>query len=387
MNSVKITANHEGANIEVLAIRENLFRGPANAEILRPATEKILSVRDNKVLLCRDQRGASVWWHYWSFCVENGCNKTICFEFIDGLAVGPFGVAVSYDLKNWQWSGVETVVSEREFRYTFSSDESKVYFCIYNGYLPGNWNDFLSRYGLTTETLCMSEKNRQVELLQFGNGQAEKNIVFTARHHACETSGSYVLEGMLSQMLEDNSDFLRNYNISVIPFVDIDGVVEGDSGNFRAPHNFNRDYIDDSVYNATQAIKKYLDGKTIVLSIDCHSPKLFGEINDPLFFFLREEPVFSRTKKLLELFEKNIDKDCFNYSTQSDIAPGVGHNVFRSMTCCGYILSHFAPNITVAMEAPFFGMPDNVVTPARLINCGRALGKAIITYCGKYLED
>lgn len=386
MKQLRITSGHEGANINVVAILENMFQGPATAEELRVATEKELSLHINKVLLTRDQHGCGCWWHYWNFCVENACNKIINFEFMDGLAVGPFGVAVSHDLKNWVWSGAETIISEREFRYEFSSADTKVYFCIYPAYLSGNWHDFLRRYDLKTQTLCKSEKNRDVELLKIGNGHAKKHIVFTSRHHACETGASYVLEGVLSQMMEDKSDFLKKYNISVIPFVDIDGVVEGEQGNFRSP-NYNRAYLAEPVYNATKGIVKYLKGKKVVLSIDFHSPKLYGTMNDPMFFFIREDPIASRTKKLCRIFEKNITGECFNYRTKDDEMPGIGYNVSRAATCTGYMISTFSPNIAVTLEVPYFGMPDNQATPARLVNNGRALGKSIIDYCAKYLAD
>ena len=53
----------------------------------------------------------------------------------------------------------------------------------------------------------------------------EKTVLFTARHHACESTGNYVLEGVLEHLLSLPEIPFR---CIVIPFVDFDGVVDGD---------------------------------------------------------------------------------------------------------------------------------------------------------------
>ena len=44
---------------------------------------------------------------------------------------------------------------------------------------------------------------------------------------------------------------IPNYLVYVIPFVDIDGVENGDQGK-QAPHDHNRDYINSPIYPETK---------------------------------------------------------------------------------------------------------------------------------------
>ena len=53
-------------------------------------------------------------------------------------------------------------------------------------------------------------------------------------------------------MLADNEDgywFRRNVEVLAIPFMDKDGVEEGDQGKNRKPRDHNRDYIGQSVHH------------------------------------------------------------------------------------------------------------------------------------------
>lgn len=61
----------------------------------------------------------------------------------------------------------------------------------------------------------------------------------TARHHACESTGNYVLEGVLEELIKS---LPNNLSVMCVPFVDYDGVVNGDQGKNRFQHDHNRDY-------------------------------------------------------------------------------------------------------------------------------------------------
>ena len=70
-------------------------------------------------------------------------------------------------------------------------------------------------------------------------------LVLTARHHACESMASHVLEGILSGVLADDDCGRRwreGWQVVAAPFMDKDGVEDGDQGKNRRPHDHNRDY-------------------------------------------------------------------------------------------------------------------------------------------------
>ena len=72
-------------------------------------------------------------------------------------------------------------------------------------------------------------------------GEGEKIVCFSCRHHCCESVAEYVLEGCLKE-IEENADLCKKFTFYVLPFVDLDGVEDGDQGKNRAPHDHNRDY-------------------------------------------------------------------------------------------------------------------------------------------------
>ena len=83
-------------------------------------------------------------------------------------------------------------------------------------------------------------------------GAGERRILLTARHHACESTGDYVMEGFLREFAVDP---LAGFSVIAVPFVDYDGVIHGDQGKNRAPHDHNRDYTDAPIYPEVRAIK------------------------------------------------------------------------------------------------------------------------------------
>ena len=88
-----------------------------------------------------------------------------------------------------------------------------------------------------------SEKGREQQAYLFGNLNAKKTILLTARHHACESVANYVLEGLLDGLLREKYSVTEDCKVLVVPFMDIDGVEDGDQGKSRFPHDHNRDYL------------------------------------------------------------------------------------------------------------------------------------------------
>ena len=79
-------------------------------------------------------------------------------------------------------------------------------------------------------------------------------MILTSRHHACESTGSYVLEGVLDGLLQHP---MENLQVICVPFVDYDGVVDGDQGKYRLPRDHECDYGRDvpPIYPETAAIR------------------------------------------------------------------------------------------------------------------------------------
>jgi len=223
---------------------------------------------------------------YWSFRIKGAEGRTLNFELTKGANLSTRGPAVSSNNGvTWRWLSDETGFPATKFQYVFGADEKEVLFSAVMNYTARDLNRFLEKYkdnvNLKIETLCQSKKGRKVELLRIpGKGNdADFKAFFTVRHHAREMSASYTLEGILETVLSDSDDgkWLREHcDFFIVPFVDKDGVEDGDSGKNRKPHDHNRDYIQ-KIYPEVRAITEQVplwqNGKPL-FSLDLHGPGL-----------------------------------------------------------------------------------------------------------------
>lgn len=128
-------------------------------------------------------------------------------------------------------------------------------------------------------TLTKTRKGASSPLLVIAGGKDAKNILLTARHHACEAIASYALEGFLEEALSDTPmgrAFREKYALHVVPFVDLDGVEAGDQGKGRKPHDHNRDYgIPEPSIRKSGRLTTW-NGKNVFSSVSTCTPPLFA---------------------------------------------------------------------------------------------------------------
>lgn len=81
--------------------------------------------------------------------------------------------------------------------------------------------------------------------------------------------------------LRENADFV------VIPFMDKDGVEEGDQGKNRRPRDHNRDYDGESVPASVRANREWVPhwgNGSLAFALDMHCPWIRGENNEHIYF-------------------------------------------------------------------------------------------------------
>ena len=95
----------------------------------------------------------------------------------------------------------------------------------------------------------------------------------------CDYPGGNVKVEKIDEILSGSKEgeWIRdNADCVFVPFMDKDGVENGDQGKHRAPHDHNRDYTAE-IYTSVKAFKKLLvtesEGKQIVF-FDLHSPMI-----------------------------------------------------------------------------------------------------------------
>jgi tetratricopeptide (TPR) repeat protein len=242
-----------------------------------------------------DLRTTRTDWFYWDFVAEAAEPGRARFVF-KGARIGNRGPAVSLDDgRTWKWLGKENVSyskgrenPEEYFEFDFTEAGQRVRFAVGFPYVQSNLEEFLKKNAgnsnLTTSILTKSTKGRPVELLQIGQpGPEVTSVLVVARSHACEALASYVLEGFLAEALSDSPagvEFRKKYVLYAVPFLDKDGVEEGDQGKNRLPHDHNRDYGNTNIYPEIKAVQELAAAKNVRIGIDFHCPALRGDIHD-----------------------------------------------------------------------------------------------------------
>jgi len=338
------------------------------------------------VNIAPDLRGGRPWF-YWYFEATVQQPGRVNFVFaakitgVTGPPIAMQGPAVSLDLgKTWQWAGADCV-QENAFFHDFEEVGQKVRFAATIPYLQSDLAEFLKQSEgnehLTRGVLTQSLKGRAVELLQVGRpGPGVKAVLFTARHHACETMASFVLEGFLKAAISDapsGVEFRRKYVLYAVPFVDKDGVEDGDQGKNRHPHDHNRDYGEGSIYPEVDAIEELGDSREIRFLVDFHCPTLRYADHQVIYFTgSKASPANNEenVRKLARLMTEAFPPD-------SPHGPLVWLKDRQPSAAGDHCNNHFAFKGGVIMAATIeipFAPPKAVMNATR----GRELGEAML---------
>ncbi|MFV0268710.1 MAG: M14 family zinc carboxypeptidase [Draconibacterium sp.] len=224
-NTVKITSDFPGGNIVV-----NKISG-------------------DSVWLKPDLSFTKGEWFYWYFKISGISEKNITFTFDQNNVFSKYGPAFSLNNDfTWKWYG-ENRIANNGFSFSFSEQDTIAFFSVAFPYTEKNLNEFLgnlkNRELLKTDTLCFSPKNRVIEKITIPatSEEPKHKVLITVRHHACEMMASYVLEGIIESLLNNkNLQSLREgTEFLIIPFMDKDGVENGEQGKNRVPRDHNRD--------------------------------------------------------------------------------------------------------------------------------------------------
>ncbi|MBR5308079.1 MAG: hypothetical protein IKU43_04860 [Clostridia bacterium] len=338
----------------------------------------VQKINGDTVYLENQIRDTTEDWFYWAFRVDRANGRTVKFQFNKKVRVGYYGAAKSYDLKTWEWTGKWD--DESSFTYTFGENEDTVYFAHCMVYSPEMFDDFCGRCGIEKKVLCKTKKGRDVPYIEIGEG--EEVMFLTARHHACESTGNYVLEGLIEQYLKNP---LPNIRVICVPFVDFDGVVDGDQGKARAPFDHNRDYPRDgeSIYASTRRIREIANENKIRYAFDFHAPWHFTGENDTVFIVRNSHEKLAEIEKFGRLLEAGITPESLPYKVENDHAPDTTWSKTTSPTFANYMLNSMGADLSFTLETTYFKANDGVFSQKGAIELGRCFYKAIKGYNNK----
>ena len=238
----------------------------------------------------------------------------------------------------------------------------------------------------------MSNEQRIVEKLVIGPKTPEPSVrvLITARHHACEMMASYVLEGIIESILNDPElEYLKEHvEFMIIPFMDKDGVENGDQGKNRLPRDHNRDYEGHSIYASTAALRKdipgWSDGK-LKIALDLHCPWIHGAYHERIHLVGKPNPDIETEQVLFsELLEKHATGE-LPFRSEDFLPFGTDWNTGNNNTK-GASFSRWAETIEEIYLATTIEFPyGNVLGVPVSIRNAREFGKAIAFSMQEYL--
>ncbi len=353
-------------------------------------------IEGDKIFLRPDQRDSSTWWFYWYFRIRGAAGRTLTFQLMDRNPIGTQGPAFSTDSGHtWSWLGSQAV-QDSSFTYEFEQQSQYVRFCFSIPYLEDNLRRFLRKYAdnqhLAVYELCKTRKGRSVERLHAGkiNGNPKYRVLLTARHHACEMIASYTLEGLLEVILSDTKQghwFQNNVEVLVIPFVDKDGVEEGDQGKNRRPHDHNRDYINSSIYPSVRAIRNFVpqwSNTKLKVAIDLHCPYIRGEYNEVIYIVGSSDPAIWQQQQEFAKILESVCEGQLPYLAKSSLPFGTAWNTavnYEQFKSCSRWAGE-QPDVCLAttIEIPYANVGTTVVTADNARAFGHDMARALRCY-------
>ena len=381
----------------------------------------VTKIADGMVHLRPDQRDTDGYWFYWKFRVTGAAGRTLSFRFPHPV-VGSRGPAVSTDRgKTWAWGDdlqaapldpqTKDHADAQGFDWTFGEADDEVWFCQTLPYDPSDWRAFLDRHAadrgrlFEEGVLCTSRKGNPVPYARFGrlDGKAKERIFLSSRHHCGEVTATIVLEGFLEQVFADDElgRWLReDVELRVVPFADYEGVLAGDQGKNRKPHDYARDYNDDRpvLYPEVRAVMDMLrDWKPTVVT-DIHCPWLRGswfrenDSNEFIYQVGIDDPATTANQGRLAAILERTQRAGLDYRAADDYWFGrgwnSGANYAKGRTLIQWSVGALSGlKLATSWEIPFANARFRTLCPADFRAFGRDMADAYWVYlCGACVD-
>jgi hypothetical protein len=360
------------------------------------------AIEGDVIAVHQDLRDTEGDWFYWHFRVRGAAGRPLTVRFTQSNVIGVRGPAVSTDGgKRWQWLGAGSVDGQ-SFQYQVPAHAGEVRFSFGMPYLEADLKAFLQRHSgspyLETGVLCTTKQGRSTELLRLGrlDGNCDHRVLLTCRHHCCEMMASYSLEGIMETVLADpevGEWFRRHVEFLIVPFVDKDGVENGDQGKNRRPHDHNRDYggtsSADSIYPSVHALRELVpqwSGGRLRFALDMHCPWIRGEHNEVIYFVGGpDQEIWARVVRFSEILE-TVQTGPLTFAATNNLPFGQAWNTAANLHG-GKSFGRWAaelPGIYVGtgIEIPYANASGAAVTAETARALGRDLARALYRFLG-----
>lgn len=357
----------------------------------------IENIDGDDIRLHQDLRDTPHDWFYWCFRVRGAEGRTIRFVFTKSRALGVRGPAVSLDKgATWRWLG-SNAVKGNTFSYTFPENAPEVRLSFAMPYQGSHWLHFVDGLGdnpaVSRHKLCTTMRGRDVEYMLLGCNEAEPQhrVAVTCRHHCCEMMANYTLEGLIQWTVGDSgaeSRWLRdNVQFFLVPFVDKDGVEDGDQGKGRQPRDHGRDYEGESLFASTKAIRGLLPawgGDKLRAGLDLHCPHISGTYNEMIYQVGSKHRRVDQEQQLFSGILESVNSGPLPFLAADFLPFGKAWNT-KDSYLAGKGFSHWVAELPggilgTAIEIPYANAGGVEVNPESARGFGKNLAMALASY-------
>ncbi len=352
---------------------------------------RVVSIQGNRIELDVELRDTDGDWFYWCFKAEFPAAGRYEFHFPSANRVGTQGPAVSFDNGvSWQWNGAEKRLSGQDFVFDCDGIRKTVYFCLGMQYLQSDLERFLAEFKgnpfLSVSELCRSKKGRSVELLSVREGNPKHTLLLTSRHHSCEMMATHAMEGILRYALA-HPEFRKEVAIYAVPFMDKDGVEDGDQGKNRHPHDYARDYGPAALYPEVRAAMHLIETVKPEMVLDLHCPWIYNGCNEYLEI---PGPKSARMVQAMNEWGALLQEEApptVPYYTKDNILFGTdwntGGNYSQGKTIKLWSEDHPFVRNTQTLEIPYANAREHILTHDSMMDLGAAIARASLRYLCK----
>ncbi|HUX97143.1 MAG TPA: M14 family zinc carboxypeptidase [Bacteroidales bacterium] len=348
-------------------------------------------ISNDTIWMHPDLRDTEGDWFYWCFAVKQAKGKSLTFVFTKPNVFTAMGQAISKDQgSTWHWINGEIEYSEA-FSFTFDTDDD-VRFSMGMPYVQKDFDNFIKPFlesdYVTLNSLTKTKTGKEIERLFIKppNDNVKYKVLITARHHACEMMANYEIEGLVKEILNDNW-LKNNVEFCFIPFIDKDGVENGDQGKNRKPHDQNRDYGERSIYGSTKALKEWVPQwaeNKLAIAMDLHCPWIKGDYHENILVVGTENERIAEQQKLFCKILKSTNKGELKVSNKIYMPFGIDWNTSASYTA-GVSFKTWASTLEgvklpISFEFPYGTNEGQIITQQNARDFGADLAIAIKKY-------
>ncbi|MFO7946667.1 MAG: M14 family zinc carboxypeptidase [Armatimonadota bacterium] len=232
----------------------------------------------------------------------------------------------------------------------------------------------------TPTAIGVSQNDRPIVRLMNPVAKPDKErpgLMFIARQHSAETTGSWVLDGLLRELAEIAPDL----SVWVVPLSNIDGVEQGDYGKDNFPYDLNRAWGRTPMRHETVVIQKDIQWFARqcrpALAVDFHAPG--GTEDKGAYAFLPGPDDFPDVHEKTLWWAEAFADSLGDYAAEEFARVATYASRWETPNFTGYCADSMEiPTFT--LETPYSTIGDRVLSRRDYRTIGRRMARTITDY-------